>query len=49
MPSMPRSNDKPKKIAFNILGTPPNMRASKKGKKSKTEERMVTEDTFRSR
>ena len=36
MPAMPRSEDKPKDIAFKILGTPPNMRKGK-GKKSKRE------------
>lgn len=30
MPAMPRSNKKAEKIAFAILGTPPNLRKPKK-------------------
>lgn len=46
MPSMPRSDDKPKKIAFDILGTPPNMRKGK-GKKSKLQKRLAEEELQR--
>jgi hypothetical protein len=46
MPSMPRSDDKPKKIAFDILGTPPNMR-KRKGKKSKLSEHLAKEEVQR--
>lgn len=50
MPAMLRMDKKAEKIAFHILGTPPNLRKAKKSKKdSKIEERLVFEETVRVR
>lgn len=48
MPSAPRPKGKAKKIAYKILGTPPNMKKSKKPR-PKVEERLVFEETTRVR
>lgn len=50
MPVAPRSNDKAKKIAYDILGTPANMEKKKKTKKQKkTKKRLLLEETALSR
>jgi len=43
MPSMPRSNKKATKIAYDILGTPPNMQ----GKKTKKPKKQLKENTLK--
>lgn len=48
MPTMPRPDEMPKKVAFSILGVPCNMK-KKKGKKSKLEKRLASEETQRPR
>jgi hypothetical protein len=45
MPAMPRTNDKNKKIAEKILGTPPNMPDKKKKSPTKIEQRLTFEET----
>lgn len=50
MPIMPRMDDKAKKIAYKILGTPENMQEKKQPKKkSKIDERLTFEETVRVR
>ena len=48
MPAMPRVTKKADKIAFKILGTPPNMQKDK-SVNSDTEKRLVFEETNRVR
>jgi hypothetical protein len=51
MPIMPRMDDKDRKIAYKILGTPENLQENKKAKqkKSKVQERLTFEETVRVR
>lgn len=49
MPAMPRMDDKSKKIAFKILGTPPNMRDQHKKSHDKINKRLVFEETLKVR
>jgi len=49
MPSMPRLDDKSKKIAFKILGIPVNNKKAKDKKKSNVEKRLTFEETTRVR
>lgn len=48
MPSMLRLDKKSKKIAFKILGTPPNLRKDRR-KDDKIEQRLLFEETSRAR
>ncbi len=50
MPGAPRPDNKAKKIAFDILGTPPNMLSyNKRSKKERIEERLTYQNTLRER
>ena len=49
MPAMPRISAKQTKIAFKILGKPANMREEKSKKQTKTDKRLVFEETMRVR
>lgn len=49
MPSVPRPNKKMQKIAFAIMGTPPAMLSDKSSEKKKVDERLVYEETNRSK
>jgi len=49
MPVTVRSNMKAKKIAFSILGTPPNLKDKKSSLYSKIAKRLVFENTQRVR
>lgn len=49
MPTMPRVKGKAKKIAFKILGTPPNLTYKRNMKKSTINKRLVFEETQRVR
>lgn len=53
MPAAPRSNEKAKKIAYRILGTPANMSDAnvkkKTRKQKKTDDRLLFEETVLSR
>ena len=50
MPAMIRPNGKAKRIAFDILGTPPNMLSYKKrSKKERIEARLTYQNTLRER
>ena len=48
MPAMPRATKKADKIAFSILGTPPNMQ-EKPPKNDQVEKQLVFEETTRVR
>jgi len=48
MPAMPRSTKKADKIAFQIIGTPPNMKKDK-SKDDNVEKQLVFEETTRVR
>jgi hypothetical protein len=47
MPTMVRPKGKAKKVAFSILGTPPNMHDDKKKKDTALDKRLVYEETQR--
>lgn len=47
MPTMVRPQGKGKKVAFSILGTPPNMKDSEKKKDTKIDKRLTFEETQR--
>lgn len=47
MPGMPRPSGKAKKVAFSILGTPPNFQDDKTKKDKKRDERITGEETMR--
>jgi len=47
MPAMPRPNKKCTKIAFNILGTPANMRSKKTESQKKLDEQLLAQQTSR--
>ncbi len=49
MPVMPRIKGKPMKIAFKILGTPPNIAFKRDKKEKKVDRRLTFEETFRVR
>lgn len=49
MPVMPRMNNKAKKIAYNILGVPANMRTKRTKSESKINQRLLFEETVRVR
>jgi hypothetical protein len=49
MPAMPRWNSKAKKIAFSIMGPPPNQNNIKDKGKKKRDERLTFEETVRVR
>ena len=49
MPAMVRPKGKAKKIAFSILGTPPNIAFKRSKKQRRTNRRLVFEETFRVR
>lgn len=50
MPIMPRPPGKAKKIAFSILGTPPNMlNLNKRGSRERYEERLLYKETINQR
>lgn len=48
MPSMTRIDEKSKKIAYKILGTPPNLRKRTK-RNDRIEKRLLFEETSRAR
>lgn len=45
MPAMPRPKDKARKIAFDILGVPANMRSKRNEVQLKVNRRLVFEET----
>lgn len=47
MPGMVRPSGKAKKVAFSILGTPPNFLDNKTKKDKKIDERITAEETMR--
>lgn len=49
MPAMPRVNGKSKKIAFDILGTPPNIKDKKTSLQKKIDHKLLYENTQRVR
>ena len=49
MPGMPRPNKKATKIAFDLLGTPPNLREKKTALQKKIDRRLLYDDTQRVR
>jgi len=49
MPAMPRIKGKPTKIAFKILGTPPNISYKRDKKEKKINQRLIFEETVRVR
>lgn len=44
---MPRMNKKVQKIAFNILGTPANMRSKQNKKQKELDKRLIFDETTR--
>ncbi len=49
MPGMPRLNGKTTRLAYHILGVPPNMRQKRKKEESKVNKRLIFEETSRVR
>jgi hypothetical protein len=49
MPAMPRLSSKTTKIAYKIMGVPPNMQRKRKKKEDKVNQRLIFEETIRVR
>lgn len=49
MPTMPRMDSKETKIAYKILGVPPNISFKRDPKEKRINKRLVFEETIRSR
>ena len=47
MPAMPRSNGKARKIAYSILGTPPNIKGKQSKKLNEIDRKSLRESTLR--
>ena len=47
MPVAPRPKGKAQKIAWSILGTPPNLQNGRKKTQSRTEQKLVLDETAR--
>lgn len=49
MPAAPRRKDKATKIAFSILGTPPNLKSKRSKAQEYVNQQLIAQDTTRSK